>query len=352
MASSTVKIAVGIIIGIVVGAAVMYYFAYNVGYQEGYNIGVGEKEVKQRVIFTLDWAFVGSQTPFFTALGMGFYDEVGLDVVIQRGFGSSDTVRRVAVGESDFGLATMADVAIGRTAGEEVKMIGMIDQSPPQTLYVLSDSGINEPKDFEGKKFGGEAWSDARKFFPAFADLAGIDADSVEWVSIPTGTLTVALMAEQIDVRVGWITGTPGIQIAAEEAGKQIKWFLYADYGFSFYNRGFVTSDKMIEENPDLVEKFMEASFKGIQYAIEHPEEAVEIYREYHPEVSERESSETLDIIFGILMDPAIEAGKEGKELGVMGVERVQDTIDFTSEFITAIEGISASDVFTNEFLE
>ena len=67
--------------------------------------------------FILDFLPYGEYTPYFTALDKGWYREEGLDVKILRGAGSSDTIKRIAVGQGEAG-----NDATRRLAGEEERL--------------------------------------------------------------------------------------------------------------------------------------------------------------------------------------------------------------------------------------
>lgn len=53
------------------------------------------------------------------------------------------------------------------------------------------------------------------------------------------------------------------------------------DYGINFYSDTLATSEKMISDNPDLVERFMRASMQGWQDAIEDYRQAVIVSLKY-----------------------------------------------------------------------
>ena len=57
------------------------------------------------VKFSLDWAFQGPQAPFLLALERGYFEEEGLDVTMDRGYGSGDVPVKVAAGTYDIGVA-------------------------------------------------------------------------------------------------------------------------------------------------------------------------------------------------------------------------------------------------------
>ena len=60
------------------------------------------------VKFCLDWAFQGPQAPFLLAAERGFFREEGLNVTVDRGFGSGDTPVKVASGAYEFGVADLS----------------------------------------------------------------------------------------------------------------------------------------------------------------------------------------------------------------------------------------------------
>ena len=59
-----------------------------------------------QVNLALDWVVDGVHANYFVALDKGFYKDAGLDVTVSRGFGSGDTVKRVASGGATWMSAT------------------------------------------------------------------------------------------------------------------------------------------------------------------------------------------------------------------------------------------------------
>src|SRR5262249_33875029 len=61
----------------------------------------------KKVRFILDWSFQGQQAPFTVAADDGAFKKHKLDVTVDRGFGSGDTVTKIASGAYDIGLADL-----------------------------------------------------------------------------------------------------------------------------------------------------------------------------------------------------------------------------------------------------
>ena len=103
------------------------------------------------VVFGLDYVPSGQHAPFYVAQGKGFFAENGLDVDMQRGYGSSDTVKRVAAGAFEIGFGDTGAVILSRAEGLKVKLFAMIYVHAPYTLIVRDDAEIKTPKDLVGK---------------------------------------------------------------------------------------------------------------------------------------------------------------------------------------------------------
>ena len=71
-------------------------------------IGIGGAQANDKVTFSLNWVPYGLHYGIFAAEAQGYYREAGLDLDIQRGYGSGDTVKRTATGAADIGMADMA----------------------------------------------------------------------------------------------------------------------------------------------------------------------------------------------------------------------------------------------------
>jgi NitT/TauT family transport system substrate-binding protein len=105
--------------------------------------------------FALDWVVNGTHAGYFVAQKKDNYGEAGLDVTLSRGFGSGDTIKRVATGTASFGLADTGAI-IAAQANEEVpvRIVAMIYDRATLGIIYLAESGIKGPKDLEGRKIG------------------------------------------------------------------------------------------------------------------------------------------------------------------------------------------------------
>ena len=71
--------------------------------------------------------------------------------------------------------------------------------------------------------------------------------------------------------------------LTAHEQGYQVNLIFPEDYGVHLYGYTLFTTDRLIQENPDLVERFLRATLRGWQWAVENPEEAGPLALKYDP---------------------------------------------------------------------
>src|SRR5262245_3891911 len=73
----------------------------------------------------LDWLVNGYHAPFYVALDKGWYKEAGLDVTLEPGRGSGDTVKLVGAGNAELGFANAAAAAKAAADGVPVVVVAV-----------------------------------------------------------------------------------------------------------------------------------------------------------------------------------------------------------------------------------
>ena len=139
----------------------------------------------KEVHFILDFMPDGFHAPFYVALDKGFFTEEGLTVKISRGYGSGDTVLKLAAGQYDIGLAAIGSLITARAnENAAVKGIMLYLTRDMLTIWVRDEGKITSPKDLEGKTLSTTPGNGHFVMFPAFAKGVGFDASKVKWVTV------------------------------------------------------------------------------------------------------------------------------------------------------------------------
>jgi len=298
-----------------------------------------------QVAFALNWLPIGEAAGWYVALDKGFFTEQNIAVQILRGYGSGDTIKRVAAGQVTFGVGDMGSLIVAKAReNQPVKAVAMFFGKAPHGLFFYKDSGISKPEDLIGKTIACPASSANRLMFPAFASLTGIDATKVNWLVVDSAAAVPAFAARQADLVCEFATSEASIRAKAQgEVGAM----MYADYGFDVYANAVLVREDTAQNSPGLVKRFVTAAMKGLDYGIQHPEEAVQILKKYNPEVDPVVSLLEWNVACGLINTP--EAQEHG--IGYMLPEKVTKTIDLVTQAFELSTRINEADLYTNEFL-
>lgn len=236
----------------------------------------------QKVTVTLDWTPNTNHTGLYVAKDKGFYEEVGLDVeIIQPAGGTAEQL--VATDQAQFGVSYQETVTFARLSDIPVVSIAAVIQHNTSGFASLKEKGIVTPKDFEGKRYGGWGSPVEEATIKSLMESVGADFTKVEIIN--TGPADFFVTSEK-NADFSWIFfGWDGV--AAQLKGVELNYIEVAEFdeALDYYTPVLITSEKIINEDPELVHKFMEATAKGYLFTIENPIEAADILLANAPEL-------------------------------------------------------------------
>ena len=152
------------------------------------------------VALALDWVVGGVHAGYYVAKAKGYYKDSGLDVSIARGFGSGDTIKRVAAGSATFGIAdTSALITALANENVPVKIVSMVYDHATVGIIYLKESGIRKPADLIGRKIGRSASGASVNMFPGFLKANNLDRSKIHEVVVDGATFLPLLMSGQVD---------------------------------------------------------------------------------------------------------------------------------------------------------
>ena len=296
------------------------------------------------VNFITDFGFNGRHSYYYVALDKGYYKAEGLDVTILSGQGSIDAVKKVASGAATIGFADAGALALARSNdGIPVKMLAIVYATPPHAIFALAGSGIDKPKDLEGKTLADTAFSAIPLLFNAYAKATGIDAKKVKWVAAESAALPSLLATGRVDGIGQFTVGEP--LLAAAVKPKTLVRFAYKDAGFDYYGNGIVATETTINEHPEMLKAFIRATLKGMRDAFANPTEAGEIMHKYHKEISADVATGETKLVKELAEVP-------GQKLGVIDQSRMKATIDIMATSYPMKNPVQPQDMFVPGFVE
>lgn len=240
-----------------------------------------------KVLFQTDWIPSGEHAMYFGGWEKGIFKKHGIEVTITRGYGSGDTVTKIATGAADFGVADLGALFTARArTNVPVKLIMQLYTHSPHSMFVLKSSGIKDFTDLAGKRIGITPGNSHRVYFPRTAKLAGLDPASVTWVNTDGAAMAALLIAKRLDAAPFFAIHHYYQNKAAQRAGEEIIALPFAGVGFAIYATGIITTDKMMREKPDLTRRFVAAVAEAFTWARDNPEEACTLHVKRVPEVA------------------------------------------------------------------
>lgn len=230
------------------------------------------------VTLQLKWRHQFQFAGYYAALHKGYYQDAGLEVTIAEGGPGIDVYEEVGSGRAGFGVCG-SEVLLKWLEGEPVVALAVIFQHSPSALMTLRSSGLSDPHDLAGKTlmFTRDGAPDLWAMFLK----EGVNLDALK-LAEATWDLEELVQGE-VDAMAAYITNTPFPLKQRDIAYNLIR---PVTYGVDFYGDGMFALQQTVQENPELVLRFRQASLAGWEYAMNNPDEIIDlILRTYAPDM-------------------------------------------------------------------
>lgn len=229
------------------------------------------------VTIQLDFQPRGLHSVFYVADEQGFFEEEGIVIDdILKGTSSGDTLRLVGSGQGDFGMADLPTLVVARSQGIPVQALAAVNQTSPLAMCTVADRHvIEEPSDLEGLRVGVHSSGSTYVFYQALLAANGVDPASLTELTVQP-PYEQYLLQEQVDTVPCYVDAE--ITILEEHAGGpgSLSILMGSDWGYDAYGTGVFASDEMIENDPELVQRFMNAYVKALEFVVDNPDVAAE----------------------------------------------------------------------------
>lgn len=279
---------------------------------------------------------------YYTAKGRGYYQDEGLEVEIQYSTkGSAGPIEQLIGGNVNLILTDEESVIMARS--KDLDIVAVYPIEPTNVFYIVSEKNknITKPADLIGKKVGLiSSASGAYGNLLAILQLSKIDKNKVEIVQAGT-SIVPAFLERKFDAAAIHLSQ----KLLIKEKNPDLNIINASDY--TNISRGHVVATgSLVKNNPELIKKFLRATKKGLEYAVNNPEEAVNIYISFNPDAeSQRKVSQDLWNAF-------IE--EYHYKTGIPGLESPQDwqkSQDVSYDVGLITKKTNVSEMYTNEFI-
>ncbi|WLT30451.1 ABC transporter substrate-binding protein [Geothrix sp. PMB-07] len=223
----------------------------------------------RKVTLQLKWAHQFQFAGYYAAQAKGFYRAEGLEATLVEGGPFKTPHEVVERGEAQFGVGDMQTFNAYQR-GHDLVALGVILQHSPHILVAPRSARISRPSDLIGRRvmFGAQDQVE----LIAMLQSEGLRPEAVH--AVRDAWSLDDLVSGKVDALAAYSTVEPFL---LREQGVPFIELHPSDYGVDFYGDILFTTATLGAKDPKLVQAFQRASFKGWEYALEHPEEIIDL---------------------------------------------------------------------------
>lgn len=242
--------------------------------------GTAQAQTPTKLRFAADWVLQGPQAPFLLAQENGCYAKAGLDVTTDRGYGSGDTVIKVAAGTYDVGFAdinAMVEYNAKQPKPEE-RLIAffMIYDGAALSIITRRDTGIAKPADLVGKTIAAPPGDASRRLFAVLAKANGVDPSAVKWMNVSADLRETMLARKNADAIAGAaFTGYIGVQ-AVGVPKDEVVVMRYPQFGASLYGSALVVKPAFADAHAGAITAFTQCIADAFAQSQRQPDVAID----------------------------------------------------------------------------
>jgi diguanylate cyclase (GGDEF)-like protein len=243
----------------------------------------------------------------------GYYRDAGLNVtIVEANDQHPHPVEEVVSGRAQYGIGN-SGLINERSNGKPVVVLAAVFQSSPNVWILRKDSGISTVTELASKRMMMTKNIENTELMALFQN-EGINISKLDIVE---STFNINdLIDKKVDAYNGYSTNEP---YYLTQQGIEYTIISPRKYGVDFYSDCLFTSDEELSNHPNRVKAFREASLRGWAYALNHPQEAVDIILSHYSQAKTREHLLFEANAIYQLMEPAL------IEIGHMNVARWEE---------------------------
>ena len=280
--------------------------------------------------------------PWMLAQAKGYYAAEGLEVEFVAGRGGVDVAKQLGAGNAVIGGAIGDTPIIARAQGIPVKAVAVLGSGSLTQLVSHKDERIESPRELKGKTVTVISYTDTTYYaLLGMLSKVGLTKNDVNIQAAGPAGVWQQFAAKKATA----MAGVPDWTVSAMEAGAQVD-ILSADVYFKSMAQAILASDETIQKNPQLVQKLVRATLKGMKDIMADPKAATAIYVKHVSVHKGKEASiqKTFE-----LYNKYVYAGQ--KVPGQVDEIRMADLQKFYVSNGVVTKEAAMKDLFTNQFV-
>jgi NitT/TauT family transport system substrate-binding protein len=304
----------------------------------------GVAQALDQVTFGTNWKAQAEHGGFYQAVATGIYEKHGLDVTIRPGGPQVNHAQLLAAGQIDFNMGGNVFGAFNYVLNDiPMVTVAATFQKDPQILMAHPDQGFRTLADLKGRPI--LISQDARTTYWEWLKAEfGFTDDMIR----PYTFNPAPFLADPGAIQQGYLTSEP---FAVEREGGFVpQVFLLADAGYDTYSTTIETSWRLVEKNPDLVQRFIDGSIEGwYSYLYGDPAPANALIKADNPEMTDQQIAYSI----AKLKEYGIVDSREAEQLGIgaMTDERWRNFFRFAADAGLYPKDLDLARAYTLQFV-
>lgn len=222
----------------------------------------------KKIVYRLKWLINASVAGDIYASSQGVFAQEGLEVEVKPGGPERDAIRELELGYAQFGVASADQVIRAVDKGASIVVVAQLFQvNPLQWIYRADEVSLSAIKDLKGKKVGITYGGNDETIMRALLAKGGFGESDLTLSSVRYDY--TPFLRRKVEV---WpvYRNTQGIFLGDKlaEAKERVGFFNPNDHGVKFVANSLVTSEKLVKDNPELVNKFVTSLLAGWEAAV------------------------------------------------------------------------------------
>lgn len=239
----------------------------------------------QQITLMLDWFVNPNHGPIIIAKEKGYFQQQGLDVILQEPTDPSLPAKLVAANKVDMAISYQTSLTMDVAASLPLIRTATLIATPLNTLMVLDNGKVDTLSDLKGRKIGISVAGNEEATIGTMLATKGVRFDEVEIINVGW-TLSASLASGQVDAIWGGFRNFEANQLALE--GIKAKAFYPEEHGVPSYDELIVVAHKD-KHNAEAIKRFNKALEQATTYIVNHPQQSWQEFVDYSPETLDNE---------------------------------------------------------------
>ncbi|HEU5349333.1 MAG TPA: ABC transporter substrate-binding protein [Ktedonobacterales bacterium] len=227
--------------------------------------------------------------PFYVAQALGYYRDAGLAVTFHHHGPGEDEFGALVAGKEDAIFASGDEVAQAGAHNVPVVDVATVFTRYPVVVIVPANSSIHSAADLRGHTIGVPgAYGATYIGLLSLLSSAGLSKSDVTVQSIGYTQVT-ALLTHKVDAVMGYANNEP---LLLQKAGMSVRTLDVNNTEHPLVSNGLAAMQSELSSHGDAMKKLVAATLKGVQYVLEHPQEAVNLSKSFVPGLANASNAE------------------------------------------------------------